>query len=87
MLSDKDKNYIRANFLVAVKDGAKRSRIMALATALSAGEKDEEDAYYSVIHYFSNPKKAKELEKDYRKFVGGGSLPYIAEDQEVEKKR
>ena len=86
MLSNKDKDYIRSNFLTTVKSGEKRSRIMALASAMSDGEKDEEDAYYSVLHYFSDPKRNKEFEKDYRKYVGTGAGPYRPETEEASVK-
>ena len=83
MFSEKDKNYIRTKFLTTVKDGEKRSRIMALAAALSDGEKDEEDAYLSVLLYFTDPKNNAQLKKDYKRIVGGGLTPYRPETNKV----
>jgi hypothetical protein len=86
MLSTRDKDYIRSNFLKTVKSGKQRSRIIALATYLSDGEKDAEEAYLSVLHHFADPKNNKEFEKDYKYYLGSGATPYIPEGNRKGKK-
>jgi hypothetical protein len=82
MLTGQDKDYIRQNFLTTVKSGKKRSQIMALASVLAEGERDEEDAYLSVLHYFANPKRDAEFKKEYKRIIGGGMTPYRPESDE-----
>lgn len=81
-LSQDDRNFIRRDFLVRVKDGVLRSRIMAVAAVLSEGEDDEEDAYLSVIGHLSQPENADELQRAYDQFVAGGATPYLPEGNE-----
>ena len=81
-LSQQEKDFIRRDFLTRVKDGELRSRIMAVAAVLSEGEKDEEDAYLSVIGHLAQPKNSKELDRAYSELVAGGGTPYLPEGEE-----
>lgn len=74
-LSQEDRDFIRRDFLIRVKDGMLRSRIMAVAAVLSEGDDDEEDAYLSVIGHLSQPENAHELEHTFNELVAEGSIP------------
>ena len=75
MLSRKEVNYVRVQFLTSIKDPDKRSKILFVADALardSSSPKDYLDAYWSIIGYFLDPSHDEDLERDFKEL--GGSL-------------
>lgn len=58
-------DWVAQTFLEQVKDGEVRSKIMRVATVLSADEKDPEDAYWNLIGFFMDPENQKDLDEVY----------------------
>lgn len=58
-------DWVAQTFLEQVKDGEVRSKIMRIATVLSADEKDPEDAYWNLIGFYMDPKNQKDLDEVY----------------------
>jgi hypothetical protein len=57
--------WISKTFLQQVKDGETRSKIMRVATVLSAEDDDPEDAYWSLIGFYMDPDNQGDLDKLY----------------------
>ena len=57
--------WISKTFLQQVKDGKTRSKIMRVATVLSAEDDDPEDAYWSLIGFYMDPDNQGDLDKLY----------------------
>jgi hypothetical protein len=58
-------DWISKTFLEQVKDGETRSKIMRVATVLSAGDDDPEDAYWSLIGFYMDPDNQGDLDELY----------------------
>ena len=65
MLKSNEIEWISKTFLEQVKDGETRSKIMRVATVLSADDKDPEDAYWTVIGYYMDKENQKDLDEIY----------------------
>jgi hypothetical protein len=57
--------WISKTFLQQVKDGETRSKIMRVATVLSAEDDDPEDAYWSLIGFYMDPDNQGDLDELY----------------------
>lgn len=57
--------WISKTFLQQVKDGETRSKIMRVATVLSAEDDDPEDAYWSLIGFYMDPDNQGDLNELY----------------------
>ena len=58
-------DWISRTVLEQVKDGETRSKIMRVATVLSADDDDPEDAYWSLIGFYMDPDNQKNLDEMY----------------------
>jgi len=65
MLKSTEIEWISKTFLEQVKDGETRSKIMRVATVLSADDKDPEDAYWNLIGYYMDKENQKDLDEIY----------------------
>jgi hypothetical protein len=57
--------WISKTFIQQVKDGETRSKIMRVATVLSAEDDDPEDAYWSLIGFYMDPDNQGDLNELY----------------------
>ena len=65
MLTPTEIEWISKTFLLNVKDGETRSKIMRVATVLSADDDNPEDAYWNLIGFYTDPKNREELDDMY----------------------
>jgi hypothetical protein len=57
--------WISRTFLEQVEDGETRSKIMRVATVLSADDDDPEDAYWNLIGFYMDQDNQKNLDEMY----------------------
>lgn len=65
MLSPIEIEWISRTFLKQVKSGETRSKIMRVATVLSADDDEPEDAYWNLIGFFMDPENQDNLDDIY----------------------
>ena len=58
-------DWISRTFLEQVEDGETRSKIMRVATVLSADDDDPEDAYWNLIGFYMDQDNQKNLDVMY----------------------
>lgn len=65
MLTKTEIEWISKTFLKQVEDGETRSKIMRVATVLSADEKEPEDTYWNLIGFYMDKENQKDLNEIY----------------------
>lgn len=66
MMSQDEIDWIARTFLTQVTDGETRSKIMRVATVLSASDEDPEDAYWHLIGFYMDEDNQGDLDEIYK---------------------
>jgi|GEM_PF-2712532 hypothetical protein len=74
-LSEDDKKKILRRFLLGVKNGEKRTKIVRLANILSEND-DESDEFFAALRFYSNPENDRIMRVHFAEFAVGGTAGF-----------